>query len=197
MVVHAPTGAGKTHIFELYADALKGQAVFTVPTRALANDKFAEWTQRGFNAGICTGDVALRLEAPWLVATLETQKGRFLAGTGPRLLAVDEYQMLGDPIRGANYELAIALAPVQTQLLLLSGSVANPGAVVEWLQRIGRDAVLIQHLERPVPLQEVDLESLPALHSPRLRGRWPRLVARALAQDLAPILLFAPRRQAA
>jgi hypothetical protein len=196
-VVHAPTGAGKTHIFELYAEALKGQAVFTVPTRALANDKFAEWTHRGFNAGICTGDVALRLEAPWLVATLETQKGRFLAGTGPRLLAVDEYQMLGDPIRGANYELAIALAPPQTQLLLLSGSVANPGAVVEWLQRIGREAVLIQHRDRPVPLQEVDLESLPVLHSQRLRDRWPRLVARALAQDLAPILLFAPRRQAA
>ena len=43
VVVHAPTGAGKTYIFELLYPSLKGQAVFTVPTRALANDKLAEW----------------------------------------------------------------------------------------------------------------------------------------------------------
>jgi ATP-dependent helicase YprA (DUF1998 family) len=39
VVVHAPTGAGKTYIFELFYQSIKGQAVFTVPTRALANDK--------------------------------------------------------------------------------------------------------------------------------------------------------------
>ena len=30
-----------------------------------------------------------------------------------------------------------------------------------------------------------------------IRGYWPRLVAKALAEDLGPILIFAPRRQAA
>src|SRR5260221_1732400 len=39
VVVHAPTGAGKTYIFELFLPELRGQAIFTVPTRALANDK--------------------------------------------------------------------------------------------------------------------------------------------------------------
>ena len=42
VVVHAPTGAGKTFIFELFLPSLRGQAVFTTPTRALANDKLAE-----------------------------------------------------------------------------------------------------------------------------------------------------------
>ena len=49
--------------------------------------------------------------------------------------------MIGDPVRGVHYELALALAPPQTQLLLLSGSVGNPQDIVAWLQRIGRDAV--------------------------------------------------------
>jgi superfamily II DNA/RNA helicase len=33
-VVQAPTGSGKTYIFELLYPNLKTQAVFTVPTRA-------------------------------------------------------------------------------------------------------------------------------------------------------------------
>jgi superfamily II DNA/RNA helicase len=36
VVVQAPTGSGKTYIFELLYPNLKTQAVFTVPTRALA-----------------------------------------------------------------------------------------------------------------------------------------------------------------
>ncbi len=197
MVVHAPTGAGKTYIFELLYPALRGQAIFTVPTRALANDKRAEWRARGWDVGIATGDLALRLDARVLVATLETQKGKFLARTGPRLLVVDEYQMIGDPVRGVNYELSLALAPPGTQLLLLSGSVGNPGAIVEWLRRIGRDAVLVSHGERPVPLEEIDLLSLPNQAPAGLRGWWPRLIANALRADLGPILMFAPRRNAA
>ena len=34
VVVQAPTGSGKTYIFELLYPNLKTQAVFTVPTRA-------------------------------------------------------------------------------------------------------------------------------------------------------------------
>lgn len=53
VIVSAPTGAGKTYVFELFVKAAppKGQAVYTVPTRALANDKFAEWTEAGWKVG--------------------------------------------------------------------------------------------------------------------------------------------------
>src|SRR5947208_16232909 len=105
--------------------------------------------------------------------------------------------MLRDPDRGLNYELAIALAPAHTQLLLLSGSVGNPQDVVKWLHRLGREAVLVRHDHRPVPLEEVHANSL-SFHVPsEIRGYWPRFAAKALAEDLGPILIFAPRRQAA
>ncbi len=199
MVVQAPTGSGKTLIFELWSNQGKnrGQAIYTVPTRALANDKLAEWRARGWDVGIATGDLAENLGAPVVVATLETQKHRLVQGEGPALLVVDEYQMLGDADRGLNYELAMALAPARTQLLLLSGSVANPQDVVKWLQRLGRKAILIRYEHRPVPLEEVHAHSL-SYHIPaEIRGYWPRLVAKALAEDLGPLLIFAPRRQAA
>ena len=196
VVIHAPTGAGKTLIFELWSNHGKSrsQAIYTVPTRALANDKLAEWRARGWEVGIATGDLSENLHAPVIVATLETQKSRLIKGDGPALLIVDEYQMLSDPDRGLNYELALALAPPQTQLLLLSGSVGNPHDVVRWLQRLGRRATLIRHEERPVPLEEVSADNL-NFHVPNeIRGYWPRLVAKALADDLGPVLLFAPRR---
>jgi superfamily II DNA/RNA helicase len=197
VVVHAPTGAGKTYIFELLYESLKGQAVYTVPTRALANDKLAEWRMRGWDVGISTGDLAENLDARVVVATLETQKGRFLRRDGPRLLVVDEYQLIADPIRGTSYEIILSLAPPETQLLLLSGSVGNPADVVGWLRRNGRTAELISHQQRPVQLDEVMLSDLPISAPGSVRGYWPRLISRALLADLGPVLIFAPRRQMA
>lgn len=199
VVVQAPTGSGKTLIFELWSNQGKthSKAIYTVPTRALANDKLAEWRARGWDVGIATGDLAENLDAPIIVATLETQKSRLIKGDGPALLVVDEYQMISDPDRGLNYELALALAPPHTQLLLLSGSVANPQDVVKWLRRLGRKAVLIRHDLRPVPLEDVYTNQLNYHVPSEIRGYWPRLVAKCLAEDLGPILIFAPRRQAA
>src|SRR5690606_38788268 len=142
-------------------------------------------------------DLAENLDAPVLVATLETQKNRLIRGDGPRMLVVDEYQMIGDPDRGLNYEFAIALAPPKTQLLLLSGSVHNPQQVVAWLRRLGRDAVMVRHDERPVPLEEVWPNQLNYRVPSEVRGYWPRFLAKALAEGLGPILVFAPRRNAA
>ena len=198
VVVHAPTGAGKTFNFKLLVEYdFPGKAVYTVPTRALANDKLLEWQAKGWNVGITTGDVSYNTEAPIIVATLETQKRALMTGHGPRILVIDEYQMLADSARGVNYELALAAAPEKTQLLLLSGSVANPKDVERWLCSIGRKAVHINHPERPVPLDEVHLDALPDRVPKTIRGRWPRYIARALAAELGPILIFAPRRKSA
>lgn len=199
VVVHAPTGAGKTLIFELWSNHGKNhdKAIYTVPTRALANDKLAEWRAKNWNVGIATGDLSDNLDAPIIVATMETQKTRLLHGDGPKLLVVDEYQMIGDEDRGLNYELALAMAPDDTQLLLLSGSVGNPHSVVKWLERLGRKASLVRHEERPVPLDEVNAAALNYQVPSKLRTYWPKFVAKALADDLGPILIFAPQRRAA
>lgn len=198
VVVDAPTGAGKTFIFELLLKSgFRGKSVFTVPTRALANDKRREWKEQGWRVGITTGDLSEDSDAPVVVATLETQKSRFLHEDGPDLLVVDEYQMIADPSRGVNYELILAMAPAHTRLLLLSGSVANPQIIVDWLENLGRSTRLIQHRQRPVPLEEVFAE---ALSGPRLKlSKSPlvQAVQKVLLADLAPLLIFAPMRQAA
>lgn len=207
VIVDAPTGAGKTFIFETYlaghgtrpglADGR--QAVYTVPTRALANDKRNEWHSRRWPVGIATGDLAEELDAPILIATLETQRERLLRGevAAPGLLVIDEYQMIADPRRGLNYELAVALAPADTQLLLLSGSVSNPEKVAEWLRKLGRSAKVIATRKRPVPLDDVPLQVLPEVAPRQIRNHWQRLAVGALMSDFGPLLIFAPQRSVA
>ena len=198
VVVDAPTGAGKTFIFEMMAkERLDGQLIYTVPTRALANDKLYEWRAKGWHVGITTGDLSDKPNAPIVVATLETQRRSILHGKGPRLLIIDEYQMLGDPVRGSTYELILALAPLETQLLLLSGSTANPDEIQQWLQRNGRDVALIRKKDRPVPLEEVFFDGLRTRPPKRIRNFWSKQIYKALDADLGPILIFAPKRLAA
>jgi DEAD/DEAH box helicase/Helicase conserved C-terminal domain len=221
VVIDAPTGAGKTYVFERWLEQtnFSRRSLFTVPTRALANDKFAEWRARGWRAGIMTGDVTIAADSPVVVATLEAVQGCFqeqpepaprlgarpeAQGTGEaenggsrsfRLVVVDEYQWLSDPDRGNHYEGVLLSVPPSVQLLLLSGNVANPDEVVGWLQRLGRNVDLIQHRDRPVPLEEVEVDDL--IHGlPRsIEGFWSRRVAGALREGLGPVLVFAPHRQ--
>ncbi len=200
VVVDAPTGAGKTWVFELYFEQGglqdRGQAIYTVPTRALANDKWLEWKRKGWDVGIATGDLAENLDAPVIVATLETQRERFLRDEGPALLVVDEYQMIADASRGLNYELALSQAPSDTQLLLLSGSVANPNEIAEWFESLGRTCDLIRVSERPVPLDEIPVETLP--RAPRqIKNFWAQVAARALLGNHGPLLIFVPHRKGA
>ncbi len=197
VVVDAPTGAGKTYVFERWAEqtSFAKRALFTVPTRALANDKFAEWRARDWEVGIMTGDLCVNPEAPVVVATLEAVQGLVTDPACPfELLVVDEYHWLADPHRGNHYEGVLLFAPRDLQLLLLSGAVANPEDVAAWLRRLGRDPAVISHRERPVQLEEVEVDDL--VHGlPRcIEGFWSRRVAGALREGLGPVLVFAPHR---
>ncbi len=202
VIVDAPTGAGKTYIFERWAEqsGFTRRALFTVPTRALANDKFAEWRARGWDTGIMTGDLCVNPEAPIVVATLEAVQGLVVAPPGGRsargfqLLVIDEYQWIADPHRGNHYEGVVLFASPGLQLLLLSGAVANPDEVAVWLTRLGRRPAVVRHAERPVRLEEVEVDEL--IHGlPRcIEGFWSRRVAGALRENLGPVLLFAPHR---
>ena len=198
VVVDAPTGAGKTHVFERFVEQgnFARRAVFTVPTRALANDKYAEWLARGWRVGITTGDLSVSPHAPVVVATLEAAQGTLLraAGAPPDLLVIDEYQWLGDPARGNHYEGVIATLPASVQLLFLSGSVANPEDVAAWLTRLGRDVEVVRTATRPVPLEEVEVDDLARGFPRGLEGFWSRRVAGALREGLGPVLVFAPHR---
>ena len=195
VVVHAPTGAGKTYIFELFLPALKARPSSPCrparwPTTSSPNGRRAAGTWASPPATWRCGSTRRSSSPRW-----RRRKGKFLQRRGPRLLVVDEYQMIADPVRGVNYELALALAPPETQLLLLSGSVANPQDVVAWLRRIGRDAVLVSHAERPVPLEEVDLGICRTRRRPNVRGRWPRLDRQRAARRSRPDPALRPAPQ--
>lgn len=208
VILDAPTGAGKTYVFERWAEqtSFSRRAIYTVPTRALANDKYAEWRERKWRVGITTGDVSIDPQAPVVVATLEAARGELdrrdtaaSRGAGEarpfHLLVVDEYQWLADPYRGNHYEGALlALAPA-VQLLLLSGSVANPDDVAAWLRRLGRRVTVVRTHERPVPLEEVDVDDLIHGLPKTVTGYWARRLAGALREGLGPVLVFAPHRQ--
>lgn len=210
VVLDAPTGAGKTYVFERWAEQhnFSRRAIFSVPTRALANDKFAEWRARDWRVGIITGDLTIDPEAPVIVATLEAVQSRLIGGNQVQptsrtgfvapdfqLLVVDEYQWLSDPARGNHYEGVLGHLDPRVQVLLLSGSVANPRDVAGWLSRLGRDVAVVQTAERPVPLEEVDIDD--CIHGlPRtVTSFWARRLAGALREGLGPVLVFAPHRK--
>lgn len=112
----------------------------------------------------------------------------------PDLLVIDEYQWLSDPARGNHYEGVLATLPDSVQLLLLSGSVANPDDVAAWLTRLGRRVEVVRTSERPVPLEEIEVDDLVAGLPREIEGFWSRRVAGALREGLAPVLVFAPHR---
>jgi superfamily II DNA/RNA helicase len=195
VVVQAPTGAGKTFVFEQYFQQSRkpGQVIYTVPTRALANDKFAEWSHRGWKIGLTTGDRTHQPDAPLVVATLESQQNPRNA----HLYVIDEYQWLADAQRGNHYEGVMLTLPSTTQLLLLSGSVANPDQIADWLQQLGRKTTTVIQKERPVPLDEVDLSGLAHSVDSKITGFWTRALYAALREDLGPVLVFTPHRKEA
>ena len=243
VVIDAPTGAGKTYVFERWAEQTNfaRRALFTVPTRALANDKYAEWRARGWRVGIITGDITIDPAAPLVVATLEAVQSQIASPAAPaatpatpdthchvlrdnhrgptadpppskchvlrdvprvrsvdlapfQLLVVDEYHWLADSARGNHYEGALLAAPPALQLLLLSGAVANPADVAAWLRRLGRTVEVVAHHERPVPLEEVEVDDLIAGLPRTIEGFWSRRIAGALREGLGPVLIFAPHR---
>lgn len=193
VIVQAPTGAGKTYVFEQFFNQskLSRQAIYTVPTRALANDKYAEWKKEGWRVGITTGDLVVDPEAPVVVATLEAQQAQKNAA----IFVVDEYQWLGDAHRGHHYEGVLLGMPLQTQLLLLSGSVANPAAVQRWLQRLGRKVEVVRTEVRPVPLEEYEIDRAAQSIPHSITGFWTRRLAAAIQDRLSPVLVFAPHRR--
>ena len=89
------------------------------------------------------------------------------------------------------------MAPAHTQLLLLSGSVANPHHVVQWLQRLGRRAQLVRHDVRPVPLKRCS----PPISAPtcprKSAARGPESAPRRSPKTSDRSSLFALRRASA
>jgi helicase len=166
LLVCTPTASGKTLIAELpmVKSVLegKGKAIYIVPLKALANEKFKDFKKRygyldialsigdfdsadsyleRYDLIVCTAeklDSLIRHHAPWLsrVATV----------------VVDEVHLMNDPGRGPTLEILITmlreLLP-EVQVIALSATIGNPEELAEWL-----DANLVIDNWRPVELKK-------------------------------------------
>jgi helicase len=163
MVVCAPTASGKTLVAEIAClDAVLNRgkkALYIVPLRALASEKYEEFRQRyGFlRVGISVGD--LDKADPWLaekdiiIVTSEKLDSLLRHGIGWQgeigLVVADEIHLMDDPGRGPTLEVVLtrlkrASSPV---ILALSATISNYLDLAEWL-----GAVPVKSDFRPVQL---------------------------------------------
>jgi helicase len=160
LVVAVPTASGKTLIAQLALLTADGPGLYIVPLRALAREKYEEFAALpGVSVGISTGDLADPEEElagnDVVVATSEKVDSAIRNGAGwvesPACVVVDEVHLLGSENRGPTLEVTLATLRRRTpdvQIVGLSATVANPGAIADWL-----DADLVADDWRPVDLQ--------------------------------------------
>jgi superfamily II RNA helicase len=162
VIVDAPTTAGKTRAVEVFfamnINDPTFRAAYTTPVKSLSNDKVRE-LRAMFGAdkvGIATGDIKENLDAPIVVATLESYRNSLLGiepDLGRTLVVFDEYHYLQDEGRGSAWEEALILTPPSCQVLLLSASVGNAEEFADWISTQGKKrCTLVRTEHRPVPL---------------------------------------------
>jgi helicase len=165
MVVAAPTASGKTLIAEmaaLYTILKEGKkAIYIVPLRALANEKYEEFKKKyepmGLKIGMSIGDYDQ--SDPWLanydliIATSEKMDSLLRHGinwTGSiGLVIADEIHLLDSPDRGPTLEIVLSrlIHTSNPRILGLSATISNYQELAEWL-----GAVAVKSDYRPVKL---------------------------------------------
>ncbi len=163
LLVAIPTASGKTLVAEMAMQkeiADGGKCLYIVPLKALAAEKYEDFSGKEVKVGIATGDPDQRDEYlgryDIIVATSEKtdsllrNRSEWLKRVS--LLVVDEIHLIGDPSRGATLEMVIAKLRYQNpamQIIGLSATMGNPEELAKWL-----NANLITSEWRPVDLRE-------------------------------------------
>lgn len=160
VVAAIPTASGKTLIAELAMLSADGPSLYMCPLRALAREKHETFDALpGVDAGLATGEYdspAEELAAnDVIVATSEKIDSAIRNGAAwideLACIVIDEVHLVESSRRGPTLEVTVAMlrrrAP-DAQLLALSATVANPGAIAGWL-----DAELVESEWRPVDLK--------------------------------------------
>ena len=165
LLVCTPTASGKTLIAELALtnNIKKGKAIYIVPLKALANEKFKDFKKKydhlfnialsignldsanpyleNYDLIICTAeklDSLIRHHSPWL--------------NNVKTVIVDEIHLMNDIGRGPTLEILITILKkilLNVQIIALSATIGNPKELAKWL-----DAKLIIDNWRPVKLEK-------------------------------------------
>ena len=167
MLVCTPTASGKTLIAEFAS--LKSildngkMAMYIVPLKALASEKFADFSRRYgafIKVALAVGDIddpePQLGDKDWLVCTAEKldslirHHAPWLSRVG--CVVVDEIHLLNDPGRGPTLEVLITILRQLlpgVQIIGLSATIGNPDELAEWLH-----AALVIDDWRPVQLKK-------------------------------------------
>lgn len=163
MLVAIPTASGKTLVAEMamhFHASRGGRSLYIVPLKALASEKFDEFSGKGIRVGISTGDFDRKDDYlgrnDIIVATSEKVdsliRNRATWLREISLLVVDEVHLLDSPDRGPTLEMVITKMRARNpdmQVIALSATIGNPQPLAGWL-----DAALVTSTWRPVDLRQ-------------------------------------------
>ena len=167
LLVCTPTASGKTLIAELAAIKSivegKGKAVYIVPLKALANEKFKEFKRKYpdlVNIALSVGDIDsadpylanydLIITTSEKLDSLIRHKANWLHNIST--VVIDEIHLLNDISRGPTLEILITVLNQilkKAQIIGLSATIGNPKQLAEWL-----NAEIVIDNWRPVKLHK-------------------------------------------
>ncbi len=166
ILVCTPTASGKTLCAELVFTKIilekKGKAVYVVPLKALASEKFKEFKRKYpfIKTAMSIGDIdssdPYLVDYDLIITTSEKfdslirHKAVWLNDIA--LVVIDEIHLLNDPGRGPTLEIVITILRKllkNIQIVGLSATIGNPKQLAKWL-----DAELVEDNWRPVKLHK-------------------------------------------
>jgi len=209
LMLTIPTASGKslvahlTIVHRLMHDLLEQKAIYVVPLKALASEKYDELKEIasvvGLKVALATGDRSGEInsieDSDILVCTSERldsllrNRTNLISNIG--IIVSDEFHLLHDHSRGPTLEVLISRIrhrKPNAQIIALSATVGNCNELAEWL-----GAELIQSEWRPVSLHSGTLTELKVkVHRIDGKGdeKWPepRTIAGKKGKDLQAAL---------
>lgn len=165
LLICAPTASGKTLVATMaICKALElGKAIYLVPLKALASEKFKEYQNllqnTQYKVIMSTSDVdsdsGYLAKYDLLILTTEKLdallRHRVSWINQVQLIVIDEIHLLNDVSRGPTLEIILTLLQniAHPQLIGLSATIGNPKELADWLQ-----AELVHDSWRPVELKQ-------------------------------------------
>lgn len=167
LLICTPTASGKTLCAELAIISQilreKGKAIYLVPLKALAMEKYKEFKRKfaslGLNINISIGDhdsKELWLGKADIIISVAEKLDSLLRHRATwvkdvKTVVIDEIHLLNDSSRGPTLEIIITLlrSMIKPQLIGLSATIGNPQELADWL-----NAKLVLDNWRPVELKQ-------------------------------------------
>ncbi|MFK7852097.1 MAG: DEAD/DEAH box helicase [Akkermansiaceae bacterium] len=161
VILNTPTGSGKSLValaLQFRAVCQKRRSFYTVPIKALANEKFLSLcnTLGPENVGMITGDATVNPQAPVICCTAEILANQALregASTPADDIIMDEFHYYSDNERGVSWQIPLLTLP-NARFLLMSATIGDTDFFKKEISSLtGAPTTLVKSEDRPVPLE--------------------------------------------